>query len=158
MSPHIFLAWTVLPQIIDGFIAGGKEPGYKLRCLYGLLEGLHPTSAVAAVSTAKQQSQENPTPIDMAGNEITLARAGSQASTRNKLGVSCNCKKGCGTLRCRCYKNDLKCSIYCHNTDYDCGNLKPLTECTEVSPMPRESWGASDRPEDDGVDQSGGET
>ena len=45
----------ILSRIVD--IAGSKEqPGYKLRCLYGLLKGLHPTSALVAVSTAMQQS------------------------------------------------------------------------------------------------------
>ena len=46
----------MLCRIVD--IAGSKEqPGYKLRCLYGLLKVLHPTSALVAVSTAIQQSQ-----------------------------------------------------------------------------------------------------
>ena len=128
----------ILCRIVD--IAGSREkPGYKLRCLYGLLKGLHPTSALAAVSTAIQQSQGNSISINKTGNEITLAHSASQASTSNKVGVSCNCKKGCGTRRCRCYKNDFKYSIYCHNTDYDCKNLKPLAERTEISLMPRES-------------------
>ena len=40
----------ILCRIVD--IAGSKEqPGYKLRCLYGLLKGLHPTSVLAVVST-----------------------------------------------------------------------------------------------------------
>ena len=30
--------------------------------------------------------------------------------------------------------------MYYRNTDYECGNLKPLTERTEISLMPRESW------------------
>ena len=54
-------------------------------------------------------------------------------------------------------QNDLKYSIYCHNTDYDCGNLK-LTERTEMPLMSRESWEVLDCSEDDEVDQSGGET
>ena len=149
----------ILCRIVD--IAGSKEqPRYKLRCLYGLLKGLHPTSALAAVSTAIQKSQRSSISINKTGNEITLAHAASQASTSNKVGVSCNCKKGCGTRRCRCYKNDLKCSIYCHNTDYDCKNLKPLAERTEISLMPRESWGLLDCSEGDVSegDQSTGET
>ena len=146
-------------RIVD--IAGSKEqPGYKLRCLYGLLKGLHPTSALAAVSTSIQQSQGNSISINKTGNEITLAHAASQASTSNKVGVSCNCKKGCGTRGCRCYKNDPKSSIYCHNTDYDCKNLKPLAERTEISLMPRELWGVLDCSEGDASegDQSTSET
>ena len=149
----------ILCRIVD--IAGSKEqPRYKLRCLYGLLKGLHPTSALAAVSTAIQKSQGSSISINKAGNEIALAHVASQASTSNKVGVSCNCKKGCGTRRCRCYKNDLKCSVYCHNTDYDCKNLKPLAERTEISFMPRESWGVLDCSEGNASegDQSTGET
>ena len=128
----------ILCRIVD--IAGSKEQvGHKLRCLYGLLKGLHPTSALVAVSTAIQQSQGKSISINKTGNEITIAHAASRASTSNKVGVSCNCKKECGTQRCKCCKNDPKCSIYCHSTDYDCGNLKPLTERTEISLMPRQS-------------------
>ena len=113
-----------------------------------------------AINTTIQQSQGNSISISKTGNEITLAYAASQASTSNKAGVSCNCKKGCGTRACRCYKNDLKCSIYCHNTDYDCENLRPLTERTEISLMPRGSWGVLDCSEGDASEggQSAGET
>ena len=38
----------ILCRIVD--IAGSKEqPGYKFRCLYGLLEGLYPTSTLVVV-------------------------------------------------------------------------------------------------------------
>ena len=42
-------------------------------------------------------------------------------------------------------------------TDYGCGNLKPLTERTEISLMPRESWEVLDCSESDEGDQSSGE-
>ena len=88
----------ILCRIAD--IAGSKEqPGYKLP------KGLHP------LSTSIQQSQGHSTSINKTLNEI--------AATSNKVGVSCNCKKGCGTRCCRCYKNDLKCSIYRHSTVYE---------------------------------------
>ena len=100
----------ILCRIVE--IVGNKEkPKYKLRCLYGLLKGLHPTSALAtcAVSTAIQQSQGNSIPINKTRNDITLAQATPQAPISNE---ACNCKKGSGTRRCRYYKNDLKCSQY----------------------------------------------
>ena len=57
-------------------------------------------------------------------------------------------------------QNDLKCSIYCHYTDYDCGNLKPLAERTGISLLPRGSWDSEilDCSEGDEGDQSAGET
>ena len=36
--------------------------------------------------------------------------------------------------------DDLKCSIYCREVDYDFGNLKNLSPSTKVSLMPREAW------------------
>ena len=57
-----------------------------------------------------------------------------------QAGVLCNCKKACDMRRCRCFKNDSKCSVYCHKSDeHNCGNLKPLSERTEISLLPRES-------------------
>jgi hypothetical protein len=52
--------------------------------------------------------------------------------------VSCNCKKACDMQHC--FKNDSKCSVYCHKSDeHNCSNLKPLSERTEISLLPRES-------------------
>ena len=50
--------------------------------------------------------------------------------------------------------------MYYRNTDYECGNLKPLTERTEISLLPRKPWepevlGCS---EGDEGDKSTGET
>lgn len=130
----------ILCRTVD--IAGSKEKTeWKLRCLYGLLKGLHPTSALVAVSTAMQQFDL----YNKTRNETTLAHVASQEPTNNKVGVSCNCKKGCGTQRCRCCEWSKVLYSYCHNTDYDCGNLKSLTERAEISLMPRESWEVLDR-------------
>ena len=131
-----------------------------LRCLYGLLKVLYPTSILTAASTTRQQSHGNSISISKTGNKITLAHAASPASTSNKVGISCNCKKGCGTQRCRLHKNYLKCCIHCHNIDYDCENLRPLTKRTVISLMPRESWGVLDCSAGDASegDQSAAET
>jgi len=64
----------------------------------------------------------------------------SQASTSNKAGVSCNCKKSCDSRRCRCFENGLECSIYCHSDDHDCGNMKPVAQRTGMSLLPRPAW------------------
>jgi len=133
----------ILCRVVD--IAGSDgRPGYKLRCQYGLLQKMCPTSALASVSAAIQKEKGELISLSNSGNEITLAHAASKASTSNKAGVSCNCKKSCDTRRCRCFKNSLQCSIYCHNDDYDCGNLKPLAQRTELSLVPRDSWELSD--------------
>ena len=129
----------VLCRIIDT-AGSGEQPRFKLRCLYDPLEGLSPTSTLLAVSTAIQQSQGDFTSTNKTGNEFALTRAASRASAGNEVGVSCNCKMGCGPRSCRCHKKELKCSIRPHNTDHDRGNPKPPTEHREVSFMPRISW------------------
>jgi len=66
---------------------------------------------------------------------LTLVNTARQASTTTLVSVSCTCKKSCSNRRCRCFKDDLKCSIYCHtkvSTDHDCGNLSALAERTQV--------------------------
>ena len=60
---------------------------YKLRYLYGP----HPTSALP-VNNAIQKFQGGSISINKTRNAITLAHAAPQASTRNTVGVSCNCK------------------------------------------------------------------
>ena len=55
----------ILCHIVD--VADSNEPGYKLRCLSGLLKWVHPTSALVAVSTATLQSQGNSTSINKLG-------------------------------------------------------------------------------------------
>jgi len=66
---------------------------------------------------------------------LTLANAARQAWTTTRVSVSCTYKKSCSNRRCRCFKNDLKYSIYCYtkvSTDHDCGNLSALAERTQV--------------------------
>ena len=129
--------------------------GYKLRCLSGLLKGLHQTFALVAVSTATQQSQGNPTSISKAGSEIVLSPAARAVHRHlcisNKVGVSCNCRKGMwntALLMLILYPCSLplgsfrlvllgrrwsKVHYFCfHNTNYDWGNLEPLTKRTEA--------------------------
>jgi hypothetical protein len=145
----------ILGRVVE--VSGSDaQPAYKLRCCYGLLKGVFPTSALASVSAVIQKEQGDSISLSSTGNEITLHQAAAQASTSNKAGVSCNCKKACNTRRCRCFKNDLKCSIYCHKSDeHDCGNLKPLSERTEISLILREAWLTEESSESEFEDATG---
>ena len=126
---------------VVGVAGSTTKPSYQLRCEYGLLQRLWSTSALAGVTAAIQQHQGDVISLSQSGNEITLAQAAANASTSNRAGVSCNCKKTCDTRRCRCFKNELRCSVYCHkDDDHDCGNLKPLSEHTELSLISHENW------------------
>ena len=135
-------------------IAGNESRlGYKLRCEFGLLQKIYPTSTLASVSSAIQKEKADLISLSKSGNEITLAYAASKASTSNKAGVSCNCKKSCDCRRCRCFKNGLGCSIYCHSDDHDCGNMKPVAQRTEMSLMPRPAWDQSAASDGDNEDE-----
>jgi hypothetical protein len=72
--------------------------------------------------------------------QITLHTAAVAESTSNRVTVSCNCKAVC-TGHCRCKKNQVQCSVYCHADEYDCGNLSPLTNYIgKLNPGSRASW------------------
>jgi len=68
--------------------------------------------------------------------------------------VSYKCKKSCDRRRCRCFKNGLECSIYCHSDGHDCGNMKPVVQRTEMSLMPRPAWDKSEASDGDNEDES----
>jgi hypothetical protein len=126
---------------VAGLAENITKPGYQIRCEYGLLQQLWSTSALAGVTAAIQQYQGDVISLSQSGNEITLAQAAANASTSNRAGVSCNCKKTCDTRHCRCFKNKLRCSVYCHkDDDQDFGNMKPLSKCTEQSLISHENW------------------
>jgi len=126
---------------VVGVAGSTTKRGYQLHCEYGLLQRLWSTSALAGVTAAIQQHQGDVISLSQSGNEITLAQAAANASTSNRAGVSCNCKKTCDQRRCRCFKNELRCSVYSHkDDDHDCANLKPLSERTEQSLISHENW------------------
>jgi hypothetical protein len=54
-------------------------------------------------------------------------------SQSDRVIISCNCKGDCSTKRCRCFKEDLRCSVHCHIDDHNCGNLSDLTVRTEMA-------------------------
>jgi len=92
---------------VVGVARSTTKRGYQLRCEYGLLQWLWSTSALAGVTAAIQQHQGDVISLSQSGNEITLAQAAANASTSNRAGVSCNCKKTCDTRHCSTGKNDL---------------------------------------------------
>ena len=89
---------------------------------------------------------------------ISLYVVAGKIATSNKVAVSCNCKKSCTTQsRCKCQKNNIKCSQYCHNARRDCGNIGPIHEGTEVTVRSRSEDGDDDDDDDDDGEGSAGE-
>ena len=51
---------------------------------------------------------------------------------------TCKCKGKC-TGRCRCKKNQVRCTVYCHADEHDCDNLAAHASRTEMALVPRNS-------------------
>ena len=69
-----------------------------------------------------------------------MSKAALEESTSDRVVVSCKCKGLCNTRRCRCFKEQQKCSVHCHtsNDDYDCGFLASLALRTEKGIVAKE--------------------
>ena len=71
------------------------RPGCKLRCEFGRLQKIYPTSTLASVSSAIQKEIADLISLSESGDEITLTHSASKASTSNTAYVSCKCKESC---------------------------------------------------------------
>ena len=112
------------------------ENRFKLLIEFGVLTNLYPTSQLNWV--VNELSFELINKFDKAlTKEITLHTAAAKNSTSDRVSISCNCSKDQCMKRCRCVRNNVKCSIYCHDEDRDCGNLGPLVSRTEITLIDR---------------------
>lgn len=111
---------------------------YKLRMKYGIITHLYPTGQLNTVPEELQAEMKEEI-LKGSKEELPLHTIALLASTADRVGISCNCKKRC-TRTCRCQKNNVACSIYCHaEEDLDCGNLSGLKERTERALVNKES-------------------
>lgn len=71
--------------------------------------------------------------------QIALSRAALEESTSDRVVISCKCKGLCNSRRCRCFKEQKKCSVHCHggDDDHDCGFLASLELRTEKALVSR---------------------
>ena len=77
---------------------------------------------------------------------ITLHPVAAKIGTSNKVAVSCNCKKSSTPQsKCKCRKNKVECSQYCHNSRRDCGNDRSPKASTDVTIAPRKEEGSGDK-------------
>lgn len=110
-------------------LEGPNTNRYKLQCKHGILNNNYPIKDLLripaeATGAARVELEGAPTA------RVTLHATAALESTSDRVSISCNCKKQC-TLRCRCQKNQAKCSVYCHTGEHDCGNLSALDVRTE---------------------------
>lgn len=100
-----------------------EEPyshGYKVITLSGVISRLTPTKQLGAVE--KVLWSDIVIPYSIKEGELDLA--GREASTSQRVGVSCQCKGLYSAKRCRWYKENKECSIYCHGVDHECGTYQ----------------------------------
>ena len=105
---------------------------YRLRTKYGIITHLYPTNQLNTVPEELQQGLKEDI-MQGVENKLPLHTIALLTSTADRVGISCNCKKRCRKT-CRCHKNNVLCSIYCHaEEELDCGNLSGLKECSGCS-------------------------
>jgi hypothetical protein len=102
---------------------------YKVVTLSGTIKRLIPTKELGVIDKALWPDIVIPEGV----KEVTLGLAAREASTSARVGISCQCKGPCNTKRCKCYKEDKRCSVHCHRDENECGNLSGLTirQCGE---------------------------
>lgn len=76
-----------------------------------------------------------------------MFNSGMQVSTKShRVSTIGTMESGRATPRCtgecRCLKNKVKCSVHCHATEFDCGNLRNLGTRTEIALVDRGRGGA----------------
>ena len=106
---------------------------YRILTTSGIIKRLIPTKGLSIVD----ESLWPDITIPATTNEVTLTEAARDASTSARVGVSCQCKGDCNTKRCRCYKEDKRCTVHCHRDDHSCGNQSVLAIRTEMALVER---------------------
>lgn len=134
--PRLDRASTNPSRLLGKVIAVKHRKSYQLQSPYGILDRWFPTNQLLRVPESEHIYVESK--IGNVTTKITLHGAAGMQSTSNRVSISCNCKKQCQG-RCQCLKNQVKCSIYCHSDEHDCGNLSSLITRTEIAIIDRES-------------------
>ena len=106
---------------------------YKVLTYSGIIQRLVPTKGLGVVDEALWSDIIIPDSTKV----VTLSLAAREGSTSARVGISCQCKGLCNTKRCRCFKEDKKCSAHCHRDDRGCGNLSSLDIRTEIALVDR---------------------
>jgi hypothetical protein len=106
---------------------------YKVITMSGIINRLIPTKGLGVV----EQALWSDITIPDTRKEVALGHAAREASTSQRVGISCQCKGLCNTKRCRCFKESKECSVHCHRDEHDCGNLSGLAIRTEIALVER---------------------
>ncbi len=101
---------------------------HLLQTQFGVLDRLYSNGELNVVpevdQTALCSKFEN-----APSKAITLHAVATKVGTSNKVALSCTCKKICSLKsRCKCQKQKLKCTQYCHSSTQDCRNMGTIEE------------------------------
>jgi hypothetical protein len=88
---------------------------YALQCEYGILRGLYRTKNMDRV--AATIPHQIPTFRKDSHRELTLREAAHLQSPAQLIQVRCGCKGNCTTIRCKCFKSKVECTLHCHGRD-----------------------------------------
>lgn len=103
---------------------------YQLCCQYGILKRLFSTKDIEDISQNIDIGFD--TELSKLLGETTLSNAAKNNSTALFMTLRCFCKEKCSG-RCKCIKNKVQCSVYCHgNSEMICENDKGLHTRTEI--------------------------
>jgi hypothetical protein len=100
---------------------------YKVQTKWGIIDRSFATSQLGSLPNSVAEAIE----IGNIQTPITLSKAAKENSSGERVVVSCQCTGACNTNRCRCFKNQVRCSVHCHREEHDCGFLKELIDRTE---------------------------
>ncbi|RFU25793.1 hypothetical protein B7463_g10543, partial [Scytalidium lignicola] len=100
---------------------------YKVITQSGVINRLMPTKDLGVID----KSLWPDIIIPETTKQVTLTLAAREASTSQRIRISCQCKGQCNTKRCRCFKEGKDCTVHCHKDEHDCGMLSKLTIRTE---------------------------
>jgi hypothetical protein len=120
-------------KVYGRVLAVPRPNQYKLQTEYGVIEQLLPTKELERVPLSMGIVVNRPS------TKVALSKVALEASTSDRVVVSCKCKGLCNTRRCRCFKEQKNCSIHCHggDDDHDCGFLASMALRTEKALVSR---------------------
>jgi len=85
---------------------------YSLQCQYGILEGFYRTKNMDRL--AATISHQIPPFMKGSHRRLSLRKAARLQSPAELISVHCGCKGNCSTIRCKCFKAKVECTLHCH--------------------------------------------
>jgi hypothetical protein len=106
---------------------------YELQTKYGILQSRYGAQNLNRIDqcTAEEDGKE----LGDSRRKITLryAAKASYTGSSKRRRIHCGCAGDCRSARCVCYKNGIKCTIYCHRRSGECPNKAIGSSYTQIA-------------------------